>query len=97
MPSIKRVKSNIEQITLESYLKTIEENKMELSVPRAEKAFRAEFGMKPKYHKGKHGSKYDKWTCRQCGSDLVYGVCENYCNNCGYRVIWDSPRCLTEC
>ena len=95
MPGIKRVKLNIEQITLESYLKTIEENKMELSVPRAERAFRAEFGMKPKYHKGKYGKKYDTWTCRQCGSELVHGVCENYCHNCGYRVIWDNIRCLT--
>jgi hypothetical protein len=23
-------------------------------------------------------------------------VSENYCCNCGYKIIWDNPRCLTK-
>ena len=52
-------------------------------------------GVKPKYHKGLYGKKYDSWTCGNCGRVLAHGVVENYCCNCGYAVLWDSPRCLT--
>lgn len=51
--------------------------------------------VKLKYHKGKYGSKYDSWTCSNCGCEISYGVAQNYCWNCGHRLEWDSTRCLT--
>lgn len=48
-----------------------------------------------KYHKGKYGRKYDYWTCRNCGCEITHGVVQNFCWNCGHRLAWDSPRCLT--
>ena len=86
--------SQIEYITLEEYLKTLDQVK--LSKPRAEKSFRAETGKRPKFHKGKYGSTHDYWTCGNCGAELVYSVRENYCHNCGYKQLWDSTRCLTK-
>ena len=49
-----------------------------------------------KYHKGKYGSKYDSWTCRNCGCGITHGVVQNFCWNCGHRLAWDNPRCLTK-
>lgn len=42
-----------------------------------------------KYHKGKYGSKYDSWTCRNCGCGITHGVVQNFCWNCGHRLAWD--------
>lgn len=84
----------LEYITLEECIKEYENP--ELSRPRIEKMFRAEMGKKPKFHAGKHGHKYDNYTCGNCGKTLKYDVGENYCWNCGYRVNWDNPRCLTD-
>lgn len=50
-------------------------------------------GVKPKFHKGKH--KADWYTCGNCGHELLDGVRDNYCWNCGYRIKWDGIRCLT--
>lgn len=52
-------------------------------------------GVKPKYRKGISGKKYDTWTCGNCGVTLRDGVRDNFCWNCGYRILWDSCRCLT--
>lgn len=88
--------NSLEYITLDDWVKQLEEKQAELSLPRARKSFLAEKGKKPKFHKGKYGSKYDSWTCGNCGSTLHNGVCNNYCSNCGYKVLWDNPRCLTD-
>ena len=50
-------------------------------------------GFKPKYHKGKHVK--DWWTCGQCGTTVFDGVTSNFCMNCGCRIRWNNPRCLT--
>lgn len=50
-------------------------------------------GVKPKFHKGQYGKKYDHYTCGNCAS--VIQITDNYCWNCGYAVLWDSCRCLT--
>ena len=50
-------------------------------------------GIRPKYHKGNHIK--DWWTCGQCGATMSCGVISNFCINCGYRIKWDHPRCLT--
>ena len=52
--------------------------------------------MKPKYHKGRHGSRYDWWTCSNCGCELTHDVGQNYCWNCGHMIMWGNPRCLTK-
>jgi len=65
----------------------------ELSEARREKALRAEHGEIPKFHKGKHGKRYDYYTCGNCGCTI--DVNYDYCFNCGYRIIWDNPRCMT--
>lgn len=52
-------------------------------------------GCKPKYHKGlKVGNDY--YTCGNCGATVKYGVNSNYCDNCGFKILWDNPRCLTK-
>lgn len=85
--------NQIEYITIEDYLKTLDQAVLSRSM--AEKSFRAIIGKKPKFHKGKYGSKYDYWTCGNCGAELVYSVCEEYCHHCGYRQLWGNPACLT--
>lgn len=50
-------------------------------------------GIRPKYHKGNHIK--DWWTCGQCGATVSCGVISNFCMDCGYRIKWDHPRCLT--
>lgn len=87
--------NSIKYITLDEHTKN-HMNDDKLSTARAEKSFKAEIGAKPKFHKGKYGKKYDTYTCGNCGSTLKGGVSENYCCNCGYKIIWDSPRCLTK-
>ena len=52
-----------------------------------------EVGVKPKYHNGRHITKW--WTCGHCGSRTTDSVGDNYCRNCGFRILWDDPRCLT--
>jgi len=52
-------------------------------------------GVKPRFHKGEYGKKYDYWSCGQCGAITKFYTVDNYCHKCGYRILWDSPRCLT--
>lgn len=51
--------------------------------------------VKPKYHKGIYGKKYDRWTCGNCGCEINHDVVQNYCWNCGHAIKWDITRCLT--
>ena len=48
-------------------------------------------GLKPKYHKG--DCIKDWYTCRNCGVRVE--ITYNFCPGCGYRIRWDSCRCLT--
>ena len=63
----------------------------------AERANKMNNGIKPKYHKGK--SVKDWHTCGQCGVTVEQSgadaVLNDFCWNCGYRIKWDDPRCLT--
>lgn len=54
-----------------------------------------EIGVRPKFHKGVYGRRYDSWTCGHCGTTIKQGVVGNFCGNCGFRILWDSCRCLT--
>lgn len=55
--------------------------------------FDRETGKEPKYNKGKHIP--DWYTCGNCGCGLHY-ITDNWCWNCGYKILWDNPRCLTK-
>ena len=48
-------------------------------------------GVKPKWHRGE--SIKDYYTCGNCGRTVR--VEDNFCAGCGYRIKWDSCRCLT--
>ena len=48
-------------------------------------------GVKPKYHKGM--SIKDYYTCGNCGKRVE--IQQDFCWGCGYRIKWDSIRCLT--
>ena len=65
-----------------------------LSEPQKQHALDMMEGRRPKYHKGIYGKKYDTHSCGNCGHgvDVIY----NYCPSCGYRILWDNPRCLTD-
>ena len=52
-----------------------------------------EVGVKPKLNKGKYCK--DWYTCGHCGAGMKDSVNDNFCWNCGYRILWDSTRCLT--
>lgn len=66
-----------------------------VSDPQKEHAINAYTGARPKFHKGKYGKQYDSYTCGHCGHQ-VKDINDNYCWNCGYRILWDSIRCLTD-
>ena len=48
-------------------------------------------GVKPKWHKGQNIRDY--YTCGNCGRTVR--IEDNFCAGCGYRIKWDSVRCLT--
>ena len=49
-------------------------------------------GEKPRYNRGKHIKSW--YTCRHCGCTV--NIEHNYCPNCGYKLLWDGIRCLTD-
>ena len=65
-----------------------------LSEPQKEHALRMMEGARPKFRKGIYGKQYNSHSCGNCGRgiDVVY----DYCPQCGYRILWDNPRCLTD-
>jgi rubrerythrin len=66
-------------------LKNVNEEIRDRVVNRMVYEFEKDIEVPPKFHKGKYGSKYDSFTCGQCG----FGVSEAYykfCPNCGYRI-----------
>lgn len=48
-------------------------------------------GVKPRYHKGQNIKDY--YTCGNCGNRVE--IVQDFCWKCGYRIKWDSIRCLT--
>lgn len=49
-------------------------------------------GVKPRYYKA-DSPVHSYYTCGNCGHPMK--IQDNFCPNCGYRVMWDSCRCLT--
>ena len=41
----------------------------------------------PKYNKGRYGSKYDSYSCGNCGHGGIESY-YHYCPNCGYAIGW---------
>lgn len=64
-----------------------------LSEAQKELAIRQMEGCRPRFRKGVYGKQYDSHTCSHCGA--VVAVHYNYCENCGFRLLWDNPRCLS--
>lgn len=64
----------------------------ERAVNRVRYEFSKVSGEKPRYHKGKYIK--DWYTCRHCGSTVE--INHNFCPNCGYELLWDGIRCLTD-
>lgn len=56
-------------------------------------ALQAQVGRKPKLRRGKYGKQYDSHTCGQCG--YIVSVTDNFCPKCGFRILWDDPKCIT--
>lgn len=49
-------------------------------------------GAKPRWNKGEHIKSW--WTCRNCGKTVR--IEHNFCPNCGYELLWDGIRSLTD-
>lgn len=64
----------------------------ERAVNRVRYEFSKLDGEKPRYNRGKHIKSW--YTCRHCGSTV--NIEHNYCPNCGYKLLWDGIRCLTD-
>ena len=64
---------------------------MDLVINRMEYHRGQAIGIKPKYNKGQ--SIKDWYTCGNCGKQIE--IIDNYCAGCGYRIKWDTIRCLT--
>lgn len=41
--------------------------------------------VKPKFHKGIYGKKFDSWTCGNCGA-VILEAHWKYCPNCGFAI-----------
>ena len=41
--------------------------------------------VKPKYHKGRNGRRYDSYSCGNCGAGITEAHW-TYCPNCGFRI-----------
>jgi len=63
----------------------------ELVINRLEYHRKQAVGVKPRYHKGMVLKDY--YTCGNCGKRVT--INDNFCDGCGYRIKWDSCRCLT--
>ena len=63
----------------------------ELVINRLDYHRRQADGVKPKYHKGFNIRDY--YTCGNCGKRIE--IDDNYCSGCGFRIQWNSIRCLT--
>ena len=48
-------------------------------------------GVKPKLNRMQGISDY--YSCRNCGRPVK--IADNFCPGCGFRILWDSVRCLT--
>ncbi|MCR5720025.1 MAG: hypothetical protein K6F84_05620 [Lachnospiraceae bacterium] len=46
--------------------------------------FSKDIPVKPKFHKGKYGHKYDHYTCGNCGHGI--NIYDKFCPNCGFRI-----------
>ncbi len=77
-----------------AYLRGLDDDRARDTAARLTYIRDKETGVKPKFHKGRYGHKYDYYTCGHCGSTFPHGA-ERFCSNCGYAVLWDIPWCLT--
>lgn len=51
--------------------------------------------VRPKFRKGVYGKKHDSWSCGNCGRGGI-DVIDDYCPKCGFKIGWESTKCLTK-
>ena len=68
-----------------SNLSNVDENIKIRVLRRMQYEFAKDIPVKPKFHKGKYGKKYDNFTCGQCGFGLSEVVWD-FCPKCGYAI-----------
>ncbi len=66
-------------------LKDVDPHIQQRVLARMSYAFRRDIPVKPKFHKGKNGKRYDYYTCGQCGSSITLPI-DEYCSKCGYAI-----------
>ena len=77
-----------------AYIQSLPENPRNEQIIHRLEYHRAQAeGVKPKYNKGKYIK--DWYRCGNCAFSSLH-VEYDYCPNCGFRIKWDSPRCLTK-
>ncbi len=72
-------------ITWVTGLKEVDRNIQERVVRRMRYEFKKDIPVKPVFHKGKYGAKYDNFTCGKCGCGLSEAWYK-FCPNCGYII-----------
>ena len=72
-------------ITWVENLKEVDEEIKVRVIRRMRYEFNKDMPVKPKFHKGKYGKKYDYFTCGQCGFCIDVTI-DKFCPNCGYMV-----------
>lgn len=78
---------------IEDHLPVEKHEDYERAVNRVLYEFRKTDEVKPKFHKGAHTK--DWYTCGNC-CHTISSIGDNFCPNCGYKIKWDSTRCLTK-
>ena len=66
-------------------LKDVDENIKARVLSRMEYEMDKSTPVKPKFHKGKYGKRYDTYTCGHCGFGIDV-ITSTYCNNCGFAI-----------
>ena len=72
-------------ITWVENLKDVDTNIRERVLRRMRYEFEKDIPVKPKFHKGKYGARYDHFTCGNCGCTIAEAWHE-FCPKCGYRI-----------
>ena len=66
-------------------LQNVDENIKSRVLSRMQYEFDKDIEVSPKFHKGKYGTKYDTWTCGNCGAGLSEAHWK-FCPNCSYKI-----------
>ncbi len=71
-------------ITWIGNLKDVDKSIQERVLSRMRYEFSKDIPVKPIFHKGKYGAKYDSFTCGNCGSTISAHY--KFCPSCGFMI-----------